>query len=231
VSAAGATLLLACLAACGAGADPSGAERSGAAPASSAAWPPGTVLAVDGAPLTADEVDLASAWIERIEPQAAERQLRRLALANVALPRILAELSAPAERERARAEAEAQLAQLRDGTIAGPPDADGSLGTLVEGNWQALGISLWGQAIDWPAGEWHLIEEPGRYVVARRLGRADHLHPTALVLTIDAFVHPYLPEGFDLDAAQEDHRLTIVDPAWREIVPELTQYRMGAHAP
>jgi hypothetical protein len=189
------------------------------------------VVAVDGAPLSIDEVDLASVWVERIEPEAAGRQLRRLAFANVALPRLLAELSAPAERERARAEAEARLAGLASGTAALPPRADGSVGTLAEGNWQVLGLPLWGQAIDWPADEWHLVEEPGRFVVARRLDREDHLHPTALVVRVDTFLYPYLPEGFDLEAAIDDHRLEIVDPEWREIVPERTLYRMGAHSP
>jgi hypothetical protein len=235
VSRTGVLALAASLAACGAGAPPSGAGPSDAGPSGAAppdaAWPPGTVLAVDGAPISVDEVDLASAWIARIEPQAAGRQLRRLALANVALPRLVAELSAPEERARARAEAEAQLARLLDGGLAGPPGADGGLGTRFEGTWQELGIPLWGQAIDWPVGEWRLIEEPGRFVVARRLRSEDHLHPMALVLSLDAFAFPYLPQGFDLAAAAERHRLTIVDPAWREIVPELTQYRMGARVP
>ena len=225
---AAAPALLAWLAACGAEAAPAEPED---ASASARAWPPGTVVAVDGTPLSVDEVDLASVWVERIEPEAAGRQLRRLAFANVALPRLLAEISAPAERERAHAEAEAQLALLTGGGFTGPMNADGSLGTLAEGNWQVLGIPLWGQAADWPEGEWHLVEEPGRFVVARRLDREDHLHPTALVVRVDTFLYPYLPLDFDLEAAIDDHRLTIVDPEWREIVPERTLYRMGVHAP
>jgi hypothetical protein len=189
------------------------------------------VLAVDGAPISIDEVDLASVWIERIDPKAASPQLRRLALANVVLPRVLAAAIAPAERERARAEAEAQFARLQRGEVQGVPDADGALGQVAEGNWQVLGIPLWGQAADWEPGAWHLFEEAGRFVVARRLARVDRPHPMALVVRVDAFFYPYLPEDADLEAAIDEHRLTIVDPRWREIVPELTQYRMGVHAP
>jgi len=219
---------LAALAACGADAAPPAGpapepQRSG--------WPPGTVLAVDGVPIGIDEIDLASVWIERIDPKAAGPQLRRLALANVVLPRVLAEVIAPEERERARAEAEARLARLRTSGPTGPPGADGGYGVVAEGNWQVLGIPLWGQAADWPPDEWHLLEEAGRFLVARRLARADRPHPTALVLRVDSFLHPYLPETTDLEAAIDEHRLTIVDPAWREIVPERTQYRMGVHAP
>jgi len=230
---------LALLAACGA--EPtSGPDSTSAGPgrvarpdpaAERGDWPAGTVLAVDGLPISVDEIDLASVWVERIDPKAAERQLRRLALANVVLPRTLAELSAPEERARARAEAEAQLARLRAGGAKGPPGPDGGFGTVGEGNWQVLGIPLWGQATDWPADEWHLVEEPGRFVVARRLARVDLPHPTALAVRVDTFLFPYLPPELDLEAAIDEHRLTIVDPLWREIVPERTQYRMGVHAP
>ena len=192
-------------------------------------WPAGTVVAVDEVPVSLDEVDLASVWIERIEPGAAGRQLRRLALTNVSLLRALAEAAAPEERLAARAEAEAQIERLRAGQT-GPPTAEGGYGEVADGNWQLLGIPLWGRAFDWIEGEWHLIEEPGRFLVARRLARADQPHPTATSIRVDSFAFPWLPEGFDLDASMEEHRLTIVDPEWREIVPERTQYRMGVYA-
>lgn len=204
------------------------AEAPHSAP-SGADWPVGTVVAVDDVPISLDEVDRASVWIERIQPEVAGRQLRRLALTNVSLLRALAEAIAPEERLAARSAAEAELERLRARANEAPTPDEG-LGKRVEGNWQVLGIPLWGEALDWPPGEWHLIEEPGRFVVARRVARSDQPHPAATSLEVDTVVHPYLPPELDLDAAMEDHRLTIVDPEWREIVPERTQYRMGVHA-
>ena len=231
------TALVLLLAGCG-GSEPSSpnsgapgapGRSEAAAPADRADWPPGTVLAIDSMPVSVDEVDLASVWIERIQPQAAGRQLRRLALTNVVLPRTVAALAEPRARERARREAEARLAELASGGVPGPPNADGGIGIVAEGTWQVLGIPLWGQALDWPEDEWHLIEEPGRFVVARRLARIDQPHPTALVVRIDSFLFPYLDDEFDYEGAKDHHRMTIVDPEWREIVPELTQYQMGVH--
>lgn len=229
----GLALLALALGACGPGSDPAGRPAGGTAAAAAEPidWPAGTVLAVDDRPITLDEVDLASVWIERIQPEVSGRQLRRLALTNVTLMQALAELSAEAgERERARAEAEERLAAARAGELAGPPNPDGGLGEVVEGNWQVLGIPLWGQALDWEPDTWNLIEEPGRFVVARSLKRTDEIHPTAISLRLDAFVFPYLPEDLALERAIDDHRLTFVDPSWREIVPEHTQYRMGVHS-
>jgi hypothetical protein len=228
-----AALLALALAACGSEAGPAAPPARAAAPVEPQPidWPAGTVLAVDDRPITLDEVDLASVWIERIQPEVSGRQLRRLALTNVTLMQALAELSAePGERQRARAEAEERLAALSAGELAGPPNPDGGLGEVAEGNWQVLGIPLWGQALDWEPDSWQLIEEPGRFVVARRLKRTDEIHPTAISLSIDAFVFPYLPEDLVLERAIDDHRLTFVDPSWREIVPEHTQYRMGVHS-
>lgn len=226
-------LLALALAACGPEGGPAD-QPAGGVPAAAHEpidWPAGTVLAVDDRPLTLDEVDLASVWIERIQPEVSGRQLRRLALTNVTLMQALAELSAaPGERQRARAEAEERLEAARAGELAGPPGPDGGLGEVAEGNWQVLGIPLWGQALDWEPDTWHLIEEPGRFVVARKLKRTDEIHPTAISLRIDAFVFPYLPADLALESTIDDHRLTFVDPSWREIVPEHTQYRMGVHS-
>ena len=42
------------------------------------------------------------------------------------------------------------------------------------------------------------------------------------------FLDPLQAEG-QVEAACDRYRLTIVDPVWRPIVPELLQYRMGVH--
>jgi len=198
-------------------------------------WPAGCVLAVDDVPILADEVDVPSAWIEMIEPHSTPPQLRRLALTNVVLPRVLAGLMQPAARERARAEAEARAAALHAGTYQGVPDKDGAFGTRLEGTWQDFGIPAWGTAVGLPKGEWSdVVEDAGAFAVLRVLAREAAPVSAATWMRIDLFRFPYLPEDTeagDLERAYDEHRLTIVDPAWRELVPERTQYRMGVHAP
>jgi hypothetical protein len=204
----------------------------GAAPAVED-WPEGTVVAVDDIPILLDQVDLASVWIERIDPVASPHQLRRLALTNVSLPRAIAEAMAePGAREEARRKALEALEQLRGGTWPDPPGEDGGYGEVDEGNWQLFGIPLWGTATDLARNEWSgPFEEPGRFVVVRVLERRDMPHTAAIVVKLDALVFSYLPDGAMIETAMDDHRMTIVDPDWFEIVPERTQYRMGVHAP
>ena len=204
-----------------------------AAPEAGGRWPAGTVIAVDDVPIGIDEVDEASVWVERVDPKATGRQLRRLALTNVNLPRAIAEVMAePGARAAARKRALEALARLRDGTYPDPPGEDGGYGEVVEGSWQTFGLTVWGLAMDFPVGEWsEPIEEPGRYVLVRLLERRDQPHTAAIVLKIDALPFPYLPEEPDIEGAKDRHEMTIVDPDWYEIVPERTQYRMGVHSP
>ncbi len=198
-------------------------------------WPPGTVLAVDDLPITAEEVDSASVWIERIERMASPDHLRRLALTNVVLPCKLARLMAPQEREQALARARQTLAELRQGTAPGPTGSQGALGEHAAGTFQELGIPVWGTALDLPAGAWsEPVEDFGRFVLVRRLSTQAGAVPLAIQLEVDLFAFPYLDPALpehSLDNAYERFRLTIVDPAWRVIVPELLQYKMGVHGP
>jgi hypothetical protein len=194
-------------------------------------WPPGTVLAVDEVPIGVDEVDLASVYVQRIEPAASPAQLRRQALANVALPRAIAAAIAPEERREARRQAEAKLAELRTGVV-GPPKPDGAYGELRTAGWTELGIVSWGVATDLADGEWsEVIEEIGYFTVLRRLERHEAPVPMATRVTVDTFVFPWLDPPTlhqQVESAYDRCRLTIVDPQWRAIVPELTQHRMGA---
>ena len=197
-------------------------------------WPPGCVLAVDDVPIFEEQVDRASAVIAMIEPQSTPPHLRRLALTNVVLPRVLAGLVAPEARAEALAAAEQRLAALRAGTYAGVPDSEGILGTKYEGTWQSFGIPTWGAAFELPTGEWsEVIEDTGSFAVIRVVAREAAPVSAATWFRVDLMPFPYLPDqgGAELlERAYDEHTLTIVDEAWRELVPELTQYRMGVHA-
>lgn len=197
-------------------------------------WPAGTVLAVDDVPILAGEVDAATVAVQRIERRATDPQLRRLALTNIVLPRALTRLMAPAERERALDEARATLASLRAGEFIGPP-VDGRYGELRTGNFHRLGLELWSVGQELAEGEWsEPIEQDGAFLLARRLDLSASPVPIGAEVELDVLAFPFVDGAtyaLDLEAAYDRHRLTIVDPAWRELVPELLQYRMGARTP
>lgn len=192
-------------------------------------------LAVDDEPINAHDVDSITVYVERIDPSAAPAHLRRLALTNVALPRAVARVMAPEAHQRAKAEAQALRAQLASGTYAGPVAPDGTLGEVAEGGWTELGIEPWGVAMDLAEGQWSdVIEEVGQFVIVRRLERHDGPVPTATRLKVEAFRFPWLPLETlkdDVDAAYDSHRLVVVDPAWADYVPTVTQHRMKGKTP
>ncbi len=217
-----AAALLACLPSCEEAAPPTQAPR---------AWPAGVVLAVDDVPIHEAEVDHASAAVQLIEPAVSPAQLRRLALSNIVLPRALAHALAPREREAALKLARERLAELRAESV-GPARPDGLMGEQVEGMWTDLGLGNWYAALELPDDAWsEPIEDAGGFVLMRRLWRRDGPVPMATVVAIDALRFDWIDSAqrrARLDAALDRHKLQIVDPAWREIVPELYQYRMGA---
>ena len=195
-------------------------------------WPPGTVLAIDGEPISAEEVDLPSAWIERIEPGSSSQHLRRLSLTNVVLPRRIAAALAGDARERARAEALAALEGLA--ALPEAPPQSGEPVPPVEGGWVELGLVVWGTAMDLPEGRWSgVVEDIGRFVLLRRLGRVPGPAPGAIRMHVELLEFPYLVSmgRRAIELAYAQHRMEIVDPTWREIVPEHIQYKMGVHQP
>lgn len=209
-----------------------------AKPAASAAaveWPAGTAIAIDDVPIAAEQVDLDSVYVERIEPAASPAQLRRLAVTNLSIPRVLARMMNPAAYETARADAQERLASLRAGTLHGPLAEGQWLGEAAEGGWSELGLCVWGTAMDLADGEWSdVIEEPGHFAIVRRIERHEGPVPMATRVTVDAMIFRWLDGPTvraDIEAEHDKRRLTIVDPQWRAIVPELLQYRMGVHQP
>jgi hypothetical protein len=199
-------------------------------------WPPGTVLAIEGVPITADEVDRASVYVQTIELSATGPQLRRLALENIVLRRAIARLLAPEEHTKAAREAADLHARLAGKITDVGPGVDPAAGAKqVTGTFQSLGLVTWGAALELPEGQWsEPIEDIGQWVVLRRTGLREGAVPMATEVSIEAFVFPWLPadQGASvIESAYDRLHLEIVDPAWREIVPELTQYRMGARKP
>jgi len=222
-------LLLASLA--GLGCD-RGAGAAQPASAAQPTWPPGIVMAVGARPISAEEIDLASVWIQSIEPGASPAHLRRLTFTNVVLPRAVAHELDPAGRERALEMARARLAELRSGRVVGPLGPDGVLGEYLEGPWNKLGLPGWGTLLEAADGEWsEPIEDAGSWVLMRRLWRREGATPAATVLAVDALRFDWLDPATrraSIDGGMDQLQLTIIDPAWREVVPELIQHRMKA---
>ncbi len=191
-------------------------------------WPAGTALAVDDVAISTAEIDTDSVYVERIEPSAAAPQLRRLALRNMTLPRVIARMMAPEQHAAARRAAQAALAQLRAGTY--PVGTDGNYGVVLNGNWEYLGLNLWGAAMDLADGAWSdVIEQPGHFCVARQLARIDGPVTMATQLELDVLTFAWMDAAnaaARIEAEHERHVLTIVDPQWNAIVPELLKNRM-----
>jgi hypothetical protein len=204
------------------------------APAPQQSWPPGTVLAVEDLPILAEEVDRATVVVQRIERRAVDAQLRRLALTNVVLPRALTRLFAGERRDAALAEAQAALARLRSGTWVGPTP-DGLYGEARGGNFHRLGLELWAAGTDLPEGAWsEPLEQDGSFHLVRRVALRPSPVPLGVEVDLDVLAFPFtdpLSRAHELEAAYDRYRLTVVDPAWRELVPELLLYRMGAQSP
>jgi len=217
-------LALAALVACG-DANDVGAE--------SESWPAGTILALDGVPISIEEIDMALVPVDLVEMSKSDTHKQRLALTNIVLPRAVARLMAGEQFARARAAIEAVHRQAVAGELPGPPGPHGEYGQYRSGNWRELGLVAWGAALDAAPGEWSVVnEEVGAFLIVRVLHREDGPVPEATKLELDVLSQPYLPPGVgtrDVEAKMGELRLTIVDPAWRTIVPEHYQYRMGVH--
>lgn len=205
--------------------------------AASESWPAGTVLVVgDKLPILATDVDAYLPALALIEPRFVEKQLVRVALTNVVLPRAIATILAGEDaRAKARKAADDALVSLRDGTWVGPAAPGSSGGTVIEGTFAQLGIVKWAQAFELQPGEWsNVVEEPGAFTVAKCLERVDGELPIQTSFRLEVVSFPYLPVDkgpLQIEAAYDVVRLRIVDPEWRTIVPELIQYRMGVHSP
>lgn len=219
-----AALALACLAAAGCEDEP--------APS----FPPGTVVAVDGVAIGAQEVVRDMAPVMLVEPQWNETQWKRLAFNELTLPRVLLSLSAGAEaREAARRSVEERFARIAGGNQPGPPTAAGALAEERSGYWQQLGLAAWGEAMNLAPGVWSdPIEAPGSFLRVRVLERIDGPAPAATQFRLDVIAQPYAPDALTrlkTDELLKSHRLTIVDPEWETIVPERTKFLMGSRQP
>ncbi|MEO6708432.1 MAG: hypothetical protein ABI054_11805 [Planctomycetota bacterium] len=197
-------------------------------------WPAGTLVAIDDVPVTASEVAQDMLSVMLIEPESGEVQWKRQAFNAVSLPRAVqrAQVSKDA-RDKARRSIDEQFERIEKGTLIGPRQDGKVLGRAMEGTWQILGLTVWGNAMALERDQWsEVLEEPGGFVRVRLLERRETLEPAYTWLRVDRIEASYLltdPTWRPRDEELQKHRLTILDPAWDTIVPERVKYLMGVH--
>ncbi len=208
-----------------------GCHREVPAPPS---WPAGTVLVLDGQPISAAEVDEVGSWIAMLEPRDSLEQLRRLALTNVLFPRCAAANLDPDARREARALAERWKGELARGVdLTGPvpgPQLQERSGRMLE-----LGMEVWNAAQALPIGQWSdLIETAGCFHLVRPKVKGEGKMPGEIQLTVQIYDFPYLPQGQErqsISAALDSAHIVYVDPAWRAFVPLAWQSRLREGTP
>lgn len=192
-------------------------------------WPAGTVLALNGVPISAGDVDDVASWYARLQPEDSPAQLRRLALSNVIFPRIAARGVDPELREKMRALARAYKIALDSGTLP-PGPLTGPMENERKGIYGALGLEAWSTALDARPGRWSsVIETPGAFEIVRLKERGKQGAAIAIELTLGVFDFAWIDPSKSrptIDAALDHSKLVFVDESWRDYVPTLWQYRL-----
>jgi hypothetical protein len=216
--------------ACQPDASPEPAQPNGAASAAVRTdWPKDTVLALNGDPIGAEEVDAIGSIIARAEEEHTLPHLRRIALTNVVLPRLAARQFAGAAKRTASLEAARAWRAALDRGAPPPPNA-GPIEEVVQGGFGMMGLEVWNWALDCRVGEWsEPLETPGTWRVARVLERSAGLRPCDVVLRVDLRTFVWdTSESFkpDVEAFIDRSKLEYVDESWRDLVPTLWQRRL-----
>lgn len=210
------------------------AACSRANPPAPPAWPSGTVLAINGEPVSADEVDAVGSIFATVEPYDSMDRLRRLALTNVIIPQRAARGIDAKRRTEMRALAESFRAALAanalpPGPVAGPSEEE------RQGGPKEIGFEVWQFAHDAALEQWSpVIEKPGAFEIVRVKKRTNAPAPHLVTITVGVldfyYVDPANPRQAVEDAIDRS-RLVVVDESWREYVPTLWIHRMRGDTP
>ncbi len=197
-------------------------------------WPTGTAFALDGMPITAEEIDVSADIIAQLEPDSVTTQARRIAFTNIVLPRAAGILAAGAERETARKKA-FELKRELDGSATQPEPPSGVLLQDRVGVATDIGLEAWSHASTAPFGTWSdPIETVGAFEVVRVDERSNANSARQVRYKVRVYFVPYL-EPTSMRASIEERldraTLLFVDPTWAEIVPEALKHRLHAGAP
>ena len=190
-------------------------------------WPDGTCLAVGEIPLATADIDRIGAWIALIKPADTQPALRRQALTHTLLERAALASRYATEREAAHTSAMELLARLTADETAPEGVESGS----VSGTWDDLGLVVWGETRELDTDSWSgPIEDAGRWLLLRRTEHTPGLAPGADLYKVDLISLPFVPSDFtraDVEATIDDSLLTVIDPAWGDLVPAQWRLRMN----
>jgi hypothetical protein len=194
-----------------------------------AAYPPGTVLAVAGEPISAAEVAETERRVRLLYPSRSPEYATAAALESFVLPRAAVRAAYASERARAAAEAAAAWARIEAGR-ATEPEPEEHCGTADD-----LSLFLWAAARELEPGAWSgPLERIGSFSIVQLVSRDGFdLRETQERICIRALDFGYLPPAFgpeDLDAALRSAKLEIVDPGYEGLVPEHLRYLMKGTA-
>lgn len=212
-------LCLAALAACGPAAE---VETPPSPPPPQV--PASTILTVNGEPLDRAEAEDLTHAVESLYPEYSRQHARRLALTGELLPRLAGRALAP-EAWRA----------AREACVAFDPELTPGQPLRTRGNFAALGLGLWNEGRKLAPGEWSPpVELFGRFVRLHLEDSAPADDPRAAELELSVLEFPYLDAVRARELLQEAidrASLVILDPSWREAVPEAWQLRMRPDRP
>lgn len=197
-------------------------------------WPAGTVLALDGSPIRAEEVDEVAARIAVIEPGYEVPHLRRLALTNVVLPRLAAIHLGADRRDRARERMDQCHALLAAGADVPAPYTGFRLEER-EGGYGDVGMECFDWALTGEIGRWSPVHETiGAFEAYKVEERSTAATPKKTRVRVTVCYVPYLdPTDWhdQVDKKLDRSKLVFVDESWRDLVPEIWKHRLRGETP
>ncbi len=182
--------------------------------------PEGTVLLVEGLPITRADIDRWMSIYAPLEPAKSEHAIRRYIMANHCLPVTVGALADPEGRTQARERLEATLKALKNGDEA---PMEGPQVQRIHGSFKdRMGLDRWGVAKETPKGEWsEIFETVGGFTAVRLVGAPDPWLPNSEI-TIEHITEDYIPEEesreFVEQALKEVH-IQVIDPEWGRYLP------------
>ncbi len=186
-------------------------------------WPEGTVLVVEGVPITAAEVDFWLPIYSMLEPTKSEHAIRRYIITNYNLPVAVGTLADPEGRERARAELQNTLDVLKRGQEA---PVEGPQVQRIHDTFKSdMGLDRWGMAKLTPDGEWsEAFETLGGFTAVRLVGAPDPWLPNS-VITVEHITVDYIPSPAEarefVTEAFKAVDVQVIDPEWERYIPTL----------
>lgn len=184
--------------------------------------PEGTVLLVEGIPITREDIDRWLPIYSALEPAKSKHAIRRFIMTNYCLPVTVGTLADPEGRTQARERLEATLKALKNGDEA--PMEGPQVQRIHDSFKSEMGLDRWGVAKETPKGEWsEVFETLGGFTAVRLIGAPDPWLPNSEI-TIEHITEDYIPEeesrDFVKQALKEVH-IQIIDPEWERYLPTL----------